>query len=338
MENYLLCCDWGTSVFRLQVIHIADFTVLAQEVSPDGIATTFNSWKQQAGEDAVPKPEFFRRQLKTKIAGLANRASIPLDHVPMIISGMASSSIGMEDVPYAQLPFALNGSRASVCYFDSQVDFPHEVYLVSGVRSGEDVMRGEETQLIGVTTLLRSTDRTLDDAIFICPGTHSKHMYVRQGQLVDFHTYMTGEVFSLLATHSILKNSVDVEQLTDSLEHSPDAFKRGLKDADSCALLNRIFTTRTNQLFGKLNSQENALYLSGLLIGSELKPLQKKTKQELVLCCGSSLYPFYTLAIAELGLADRTTIVPPELVDKAAIVGQVILFQNHRKKLNEVVK
>ncbi|GAA4396128.1 2-dehydro-3-deoxygalactonokinase [Nibrella viscosa] len=338
MENYLLCCDWGTSFFRLQLVHIADYTILDQEVSPDGIAATYNAWKLDAAGEAVPRSQFFRRQLHAQITRLAGRIGMSLDHVPVVISGMASSSIGMEDVPYATLPFALNGSRASVCYFDSQVEFPHDVYLVSGVRSGEDVMRGEETQLIGVTPLLGTVDRKLDDAIFICPGTHSKHMYVSQRQLVDFHTYMTGEVFNLLATHSILKNSVEVEHLTASLAIDPEAFKLGVREADACAILNRLFTIRTNQLFGKLSSQENALYLSGLLIGTELKPLRKPEKQELVLCCGSRLSPFYTLAIEELGLAERTTILSPELVDKAAIVGQVMLFQNHQKPEKEVVK
>lgn len=338
MKNYLLCCDWGTSIFRLQLIHITDFNILGQEVSPDGIANTYNAWQQLAEEDTLPRAQFFRRQLKAKITQLSARVGFSLDTVPVVISGMASSSIGMEDVPYATLPFALNGSRASVRYFDCQDDFKHDVYLVSGVKSSEDVMRGEETQLVGVTALLDTIDREQDEVVFMCPGTHSKHMYVRQGQLVDFHTYMTGEVFSLLASHSILRNSVDIEQLTESLEQNPAAFLLGLKEADACAILNRIFTIRTNQLFGKLNNQENALYLSGLLIGSELKPLQKKPQQALVLCCGSSLYSFYTIAVKELGLAGRTTIVPPELVDKAAIVGQVILFQNHRKQEKEVLK
>lgn len=332
MSNYLLCCDWGTSFFRLRLVNSADYRLIEEVTSQQGIASIFNSWKAIGERTGIAKEQFFREELIKQIEILAHKSAIKLDQVPIAVSGMASSSIGMDEIPYASLPFAMDGSQASVRYFDASVTFPHELILISGVKSEEDVMRGEETQLIGLSALLESAGNRPNEAIYIFPGTHSKHMYVQEGQLLNFETYMTGEVFNLMASTSILRDSIDVSAFNDFSEDNLFAFKMGLKEADF-PLLNRLFTVRTNQLFGSLTKQQNAFFLSGLLIGAELKPLQEKTHWQLVLCSGTNLFPFYQQAIEDLQLSNRTTIIPAELIDKAAIVGQILLFQNQNLKV-----
>ncbi|RCR70951.1 2-dehydro-3-deoxygalactonokinase [Larkinella punicea] len=327
MSTYLLCCDWGTSFFRLRLINRSDYRLIEEVTSQQGIASIYTNWKAIGERAGIGKEQFFRDALLKQIDLLASNAGIKLDQVPVAVSGMASSSIGMDEIPYASLPFAMDGSQASFRHFDATETFPHELILISGVRSQEDVMRGEETQLIGLTALLDREGNRPNEAIFIFPGTHSKHMYVQGGQLLNFETYMTGEVFNLMASTSILKDSVDVSGFNDFSEGNLAAFKAGLSEAGS-PLLNRLFTVRTNQLFGNLTKQQNAFYLSGLLIGAELKPLQEKENWQLVLCSGTNLFPFYKQAIEDLKLAGRTTTMAAERIDKAAIIGQVILFQN----------
>lgn len=334
--SYLLCCDWGTSTFRLRLMNILTFECVAEVVSPAGIAATFDDWKKGGEQTGISKEHFFRRQLEAQIDRLSAKTTIPLADIPVVISGMASSSIGMAEVPYATLPFATDGSQSGIRHFAAQADFPHEmpheIMLISGVRSQRDVMRGEETQLIGLIELLDlPTDKT-GDAIFIFPGTHSKHLYIQAGQLVNFDTYMTGELFGLLATQSILSDSVDLSDLTLFSEHDADAFRQGVTEAQSSEMLNRLFTVRTNQLFGRLTKKQNALYLSGLLIGTELKPLSANGNGQIVLCSGNNLSAFYAVAIETLGLSNRTVTVSPDLVDRAASVGQIILFQNQTVK------
>lgn len=330
--SYLLCCDWGTSVFRLRLMNTLTFECVAEVMSPAGIAGTFDDWKKSNEQTGISNEHFFRRQLKTQIDRLAAKTTIRLADIPVVISGMASSSIGMAEVPYANLPFATDGSQSGVRHFAAQAEFPHEMMLVSGVRSQQDVMRGEETQLIGLIELLDLPTEVTREAIFIFPGTHSKHLYIQAGQLVNFDTYMTGELFSLLATQSILSDSVDVSDLTLFNEHDTDAFRQSVTEAQSSEMLNRLFTVRTNQLFGKLTKKQNALYLSGLLIGTELKPLSTNENGQIVLCSGSNLSAFYSVAIETLGLSDRTVTVSPDLIDRAASVGQIILFQNQTVK------
>ena len=328
MTNYLLCCDWGTTSFRLQLLNVADYHCLGESQSPIGVANTFNNWKTAGESKGISREQFFRQQLSQQIDLLATKLSMNLLNIPVVISGMASSSIGMAEVPYARLPFAVDGSQASIRRFAQQPDFPHEIFLISGVRSQhDDVMRGEETQLIGLMALLDGADDKADDAICIFPGTHSKHLYIQNRQLIHFRTYMTGEVFDLMARQSILANSVDSSTLSDVSDAAITAFKQGVQQAKSSVILNSLFSVRTNQLFDKLTKKQNALYLSGLLIGTELNHLLEKQKLSLVLCSGSTLSVFYKLALDELHLTNSTRILSAELIDKAASVGQVRLYQ-----------
>ncbi len=327
MPQLLLCCDWGTSSFRLQLMNVVDYQCIAEIQSSTGIAGIFDKWAAMG--EGLTRGQFFRRELSEQIGQLSTTADILLTHVPVVLSGMASSSIGMEEIPYASLPFAVDGSQASVRHFEPQPDFLHDMFLISGIKSQNDVMRGEETQLIG---LLNETGRPMTDAICIFPGTHSKHLWVKNGQLTQFETYMTGEVFDLMAKRSILKDSIDLTGFSEFSSATNQAFRQGVQESTSSTILNSLFTVRTNQLFDKFTKIENAFYLSGLVIGTELTPLTKQENWPLILCGGSNLSAFYELALNELNLSGRTLTIPTSLMDRAASVGQIRLFQNQFAK------
>lgn len=330
MNDYLLSCDWGTSSFRLRLVDTRTGRVLGEHLLPIGVAATFDTWKVEHDRTEVERETFFSQFLKAQINTLADSLSVSLEQVPVVLSGMASSSIGMAELPYANLPFSLDGSQVSVRWFAPRPEFKfgHRLLLVSGVRSPRDVMRGEETQLIGLRDILTEGTRS----VLIFPGTHSKHMYVEGSQLIDFQTFMTGEVFSVLTSHSILKESTDAAKLIDGLQLDPATFRRGVQASESPSLLHNLFTVRTNQLFGKLTRPQNALYLSGLLIGSELRGLLPKSDWRLVLCCDNNLIDFYTEALAELGLLERTTRIDAERIRYAATEGHLNIL-NHQLTL-----
>lgn len=282
----------------------------------------------------ISREQFFRQQLKRQVNRLAEKVGFSVDGAYLVISGMASSSIGMAEVPYATLPFPVDGSQASLKRLDIQPTFPHEILLLSGVRSEHDVMRGEETQLIGLLALLKAEAKPPTDAILIFPGTHSKHIYVQDEQLVDFRTFMTGEVFNLMANDSILKDSVEISSTSRFAKNELEAFKSGVNEVESDALLTSLFRVRTNQLFNKLSKRQNALYLSGLLIGSELKTLTGRPERPLILCSGTNLFELYKLAMQELNLSDRTTTISAHLLDKATMIGQVKIMQDQLITVN----
>lgn len=329
MKKHLLSCDWGTSSFRLRLVNVADHEVVGEVTTPNGIGAVYNAWRESAG---AVRGDFYRSVIATQVAALAKQTGLDINGVPIVLSGMASSSIGMQELPYATLPFALDGSHLGVKQYEEQPGFPHEITLVSGVRSDHDVMRGEETQLIGLGAAMDLSGR---DAIFIFPGTHSKHMFVRDGRLIDFKTFMTGEVFNLMANQSILKDSIDHYRQPDFNAEAADAFRAGIRESGSGNILNALFTVRTNQLFDLFSKRENGMFLSGLLIGHEIRDLTRETDAQLVLCGGNNLYQLYKAAIETLGLAGRTTIIPSEIVDRAATSGHIRIFENQILTLNK---
>jgi 2-dehydro-3-deoxygalactonokinase len=327
IENYLFCCDWGTSSFRLRLINTADHQVMGEVLSEDGIANTYNSWKANGETDSVDKLEFFKAKLREAVGALFRKLNLKLDEVPIVISGMASSSIGMDDVPYAELPFPVDGSECRFRFYPAEDGFAHSITLVSGVKAEKDVMRGEETQLVGLMSLLDKSTAA-KDGILIFPGTHSKHLYVSQNKLVNIQTFMTGELFSLMAHSSVLKNSVKPTSLSAFSNVDADAFKSGVQESVSTNILSSLFSVRTNELFGKLTKEQNFFYLSGLLIGAELKGLHDQESWQLMLCSGSNLFELYKAAMEELKLLGRTTIIPAALIDRAAVAGQIKIFES----------
>lgn len=332
MSKYLLSCDWGTSSFRLRLVNVKDHDVVAEVTSPNGIGAVYNAWQEVHHANQMPRAEYYRSIIATQVAALEKQTGINLTGVSIVLSGMASSSIGMQELPYARLPFALDGAHLGTQHYGYQAGFRHELTLVSGVRSDHDVMRGEETQLIGLGAAMDLSGR---DAIFIFPGTHSKHMFVRDGRLIDFKTFMTGEVFNLMANQSILKDSIDHYHQPDFNAEAAGAFRSGIRESGSGNILNALFTVRTNQLFDLMNKRENGMFLSGLLIGYEIRDLAKETSAQLVLCGGGNLYHLYKAAIEALGLAGRATIIPSEIVDRAATMGHIRIFENQYLTLNK---
>jgi len=332
MSKHLLSCDWGTSSFRLRLVNVTDHDVVGEVTSPNGIGVVYNAWQEANADGPVMRGDYYRSIIQTQVTALNSQTGIDLAGIPIVLSGMASSSIGMQELPYATLPFALDGAHLGMKHYSEQPDFLHEITLISGVRSDHDVMRGEETQLIGLGAAMDLSGR---DAIFIFPGTHSKHMFVRDGRLIDFKTFMTGEVFNLMANQSILKDSIDQYLQSDFNEEAAAAFRSGIRESGSGNILNALFTVRTNQLFDLLNKRENGMFLSGLLIGYEIRDLTKETSAHLVLCGGNNLYQLYKAAIETLGLAGRATIIPSEIVDRAATTGHIRIFENQHLTLNK---
>jgi 2-dehydro-3-deoxygalactonokinase len=333
MDKHILCCDWGTTSFRLRLVERQNYQVHAEYLTKDGVAGTYRDWKEQ---DEISRFDFYAAILKNSIKELAKKTSFILDSIPIIVSGMASSSIGMEELPYAELPFESNGSQASVRVFKDFNGMDAPLLLVSGLKSHEDVMRGEEAQLIGLLKLNEITIQGSEKIVFVFPGTHSKHIVVQDRFVTDFHTYMTGEIFNIMTEHSILKDSVHSSSDSDlKNQESIKAFLKGVEISGTSALLHSLFTVRTGQLFGQFTKEQNSFYLSGLLIGSELRQLKDGNYDRLIICSGKHLYEHYKLAAEAISLKLNTTFIQPELIDKATIAGQVQIFNATQTTSNE---
>jgi 2-dehydro-3-deoxygalactonokinase len=261
----MIAVDWGTSSCR------------AYRISPQGeILETRSSAK---GILAV-SPGAFPKVLEEHIAGWSAE--------PVLMSGMVGSRQGWVEAPYVQCPA---GEREIARHL---VKADERIWIVPGVsyvdESGvPDVMRGEETQILGVMEQLR------EEAVVCLPGTHSKWLRVRGGKIVAFRTYFTGELFAVLKAHSLLGRMME--------DGAPDerAFAEGVdRSADEGGLLHHLFGVRTRGLFGELAAGPSASYLSGLLIGHELRSMSAAASFSIL--GAPDLAAIYARAAALLGM------------------------------------
>lgn len=298
---YLISCDWGTSSFRLYLVQASDGSILQEVREGLGIKELMTQWQKSGTPDRLA---FFLQYLEFRIYLLSKKGEIVLDELPVFISGMASSSIGMLELPYAQLPFALDGSDLLIRQLQHDSAPKRAYFLLSGLRSQSDVMRGEESQLIGLAGHFQKKS-----AVAILPGTHSKHVYVEAGRIVNFRTYMTGEFFAILCQHSILQSSLAAAEAGAPFDEA--SFTKGVQAALQDNLLSASFHVRTNELLHQWNAQSNFNYLSGLLIGCELRDLP--AGESVYLCGGGRLQRPYALALALIGRQEY------QVLDAAAV-------------------
>jgi 2-dehydro-3-deoxygalactonokinase len=181
----------------------------------------------------------------------------------LLICGMAGNRNGWHEAPYVSCPATLNDLAEQLVSPRHSLPFP--CAIIPGVKtvttSGlPDVMRGEELQVFGAARL-----GAMAEGFFCLPGTHSKWAQLKQHQIVQFSTYMTGELYTLMRTHSSLSSLCNDEAV------DPDAFELGLEHArTNPALLSQLFTPRAMAVTGCLQPQQVSSYLSATLIASEI--------------------------------------------------------------------
>jgi len=311
-----LSLDWGTSSFRIRLIEtdLEQIKILHELNNSLGVSSIQQSWNHS--KEKIPRLEFFINSLNGPLKTIKGQSGMAIDGIPLVISGMASSSIGMYELPYSPLPLDLIGGNLSHRIFNVP-GFPHPIVLISGVSDDHDVMRGEETQLLGCHDA-----KMKKDSVYIFPGTHSKHIHVRDGKAIGFKTYMTGELFHLLTEHSILRDNVEKSEILSRKE-----FISGMLHARSNEFLGSLFTVRTNIILDGMDKGDNYSFLSGLLIGHEILELVKND-YHIYLCPNKRLSENYTLALEVTSLLDRATILSHETVDRAVVRGQLSILIN----------
>lgn len=250
LVNGLLALDWGTSSLRGALLD-AQGAVLQERSFARGILSV-----PPGGFPAV-LAELFGDWLPGESAQGAPRLCL--------IAGMAGSQQGWLEAPYCPCPAGFAELSQRLAWIDGVK--PGRIAIVPGLSCENagcpDVMRGEETQVFGALQLLG-----LQDATCVLPGTHSKWVQVRGGRITGFATFMTGEVYALLRQHSILARTLPAQD--GALDEA--AFDDGVAHAlQGASLLNTAFSTRTLALFKRREGPALASYLSGLVIGEELR-------------------------------------------------------------------
>ena len=253
MAAALIAIDWGTTSARAYRLD-AQGEILDRRSAPLGVQQVI--------------PGGFPAALK-RLLGDGVDADVPL-----LACGMIGSRQGWIEAPYVHCPARPEEIAANLSWVDGT-----RLAIVPGLICHDadgvpDVMRGEETQILG----------TLDGALpslprlIVLPGTHSKWVRVGPDGIEAFATFMTGELYALLQQHSILG------RLATTGASDETAFARGVRMSlrDKGALPHDLFTARTLALTDALAPEGVPDYLSGLLLGAEVAAAQRWADRDAV--------------------------------------------------------
>lgn len=244
MSASLIGVDWGSSNTRA-FLYAPDGGLLEQRQSSIGVA-------QYRGEEGV-----------RALYGWLQDWLLQHPEAPLLMCGMVGSASGWRECPYVAAPAGTGELAGALLRFWHQ---GRPVSIVPGVSHGSpndgfrDVMRGEETQIVGLPLLCAEPPE-----LVLTPGTHNKWIRLEQGRIVALSTYMTGELFALLRQHSLI-----APVIADG-EWDEESFLAGL-DTALCQpdWLHQLFGVRARGVQHIMPPAVLGQWLSGLLIGYEL--------------------------------------------------------------------
>jgi 2-dehydro-3-deoxygalactonokinase len=276
-----IALDWGTSNLRAWGIG-ADGEVVAEASSDKGMGKLDRAGFEPALLDLVGD-------------------WLPQDRRTVVMAcGMVGARQGWVEAPYRQAPCrpVFSDAIASPVTRDPRLS----VKVLPGIKQIEpspDVMRGEETQIAG----LLADDPGFEGTLCL-PGTHTKWVRISGGEIVHFKTFMTGELFNLLATQSVLRHSLSDAELDEA------EFARVVQsmDSESNTFAERLFGIRAQGLVASLDPAMAKARLSGTLIGTELAAARTYWQDQTVLIVGNGPQAeTYADGLRALGQAPRMT-------------------------------
>ncbi len=280
MSGRFIAIDWGTTNRRCYLVQ--DGELLRGEGDGRGaLAVGPGGWEAE-------------------VAGVRAR----FGDLPLLCAGMVGSSRGWREACYVPCPATLGDLAAAMLRIDARTMIVPGVMLRRDDR--RDVMRGEEVQLLGAV----AAGLAPRDALLCQPGTHAKWAWLRGGAIARFATAMTGEVFALLQTHSLL-----APQMAGAVAPG-EAFLAGVADSARGDLLADLFGVRADALLG--GPRAEAAYASGLLIGSDVRA---RRAAEVWLVADGAVGVLYAAAIEALGGA-----VHPVASEAAFVAGAAALY------------
>jgi 2-dehydro-3-deoxygalactonokinase len=297
MTERFIALDWGSTSFRA---YLADRS-----------GAVFDSASAPAGILSVSDGDFD--------AALERLLPAWGTSLPVMAAGMITSRQGWIELPYVPCPAGAADLAAALRPHVSKRG--RVIHFSTGLscRSKDgmpDVMRSEETQVLGS---LES-----GSAVYVAPGTHSKWIDAASDRIAHFSTYVTGEVFAALRTHTL------IGKLIVDAPHDGEAFARGVKAAlaDPGGLLHRVFSVRSLALFGEMKPEHLASYLSGQVIGTEVahaRASRPETKNAIILASeGIGSRYAEAMAIAGIKANPGNSLAIVRGLAKIAVLGGVL--------------
>jgi len=270
-EAAFLAIDWGTTNRRVYAVD-ADGMIVATERDDRGVL-------------AIAPGQF-----AAELAGIRTR----FGDRPVLCAGMVGSVRGWVEVPYLPCPADLGALARALHWVEPGVAIVPGLSIVDhgpGDAKRGDVMRGEEVQLLGSVP----AGLAPPDALLCQPGTHCKWAWMADGRVDRFRTTITGEMFALLRGHSLLADFLKGDVADGA------AFREGVAAAGDATLLSRLFGVRADGLLGLRAREDAAAFVSGLLIGSDVREQALAPGQAVHVLADPALGSLYATAIGLAG-------------------------------------
>lgn len=258
--SYFIAVDWGTSRLRAFLC----------KVKPDG---SLQLLTRGAGLGVSKSALSFEETLMECISPW----EFEYGKLPVLMAGQIGSSIGWKETPYLACPISPQKLAQSCVNFECN---GYQISVIPGLscqleNDNYDCMRGEELQILGWLQL--SPENQVGQHLICLPGTHTKWVLVQDGKIKLFKTALTGELFDLLANNSVLIQ----EKATLFNQEAFDAGAAFTLNSEMGSFIHGLFSVRSRQLFGQLSADEATSYLSGLLIGSDIRAAMNATEWNL---------------------------------------------------------
>jgi len=261
--GHFLAVDWGTTNRR--IYRIEGGRAVSTERDDRGVTTVATGGFE--GEVAAIRKRF--------------------GDLPMLLAGMVGSNIGWRLAPYVQAPAGIPELIRDLLWIDNRTA------IVPGIATKDDVMRGEEVQLLGAV----EAGLVPPDSLLCQPGTHCKWAEMEAGKVARFTTAMTGELFGLLRSHGLLASQLGGEVKLD------DAFRAGVEEGGRRDLAASLFRIRATKLLGLRDDADAASFASGLLIGADVSARLEGRHDPVHILADPHLGGLYAAAIKAQGSA-----------------------------------
>lgn len=280
--------DWGTSNLRLWAVG-DDGSILCEHKSSSGMRT-------------LAKSEF-----KTTLNEALGYLGCNKTDVPVVMCGMVGSRQGWTEAPYKNLPVSFDAIIGAARRIDDVQE--RDTQILPGIARLDDVlpdvMRSEETQLLGLQALGKF-EEAAGEMLVCMPGSHAKWALVGEGQIKHFHTAMTGELIAACMSETVLRHSFRSATVMPKIDSEHEVFLAAVDNAlaNPSGVLNALFATRSRDLLGNAGSTESAAWLSGSVIGHDVAAALDRCGRgkSTILVGGGKQGPLYQVAMRRAGL------------------------------------
>ena len=274
MGSYDLVIDGGTTNLRVALLN-EEGIVMAASKKEAGVSHTaidgHNGRLKEAVGDAI-------KEL------MAEYHLCPADIARCVAYGMITSREGLVEIPHLTAPADAPALRRGMVRKSFPEIAPFPIAFIPGVKNNVDaalldsfasmdMMRGEETEAVGLWSLLRPTG----PGVFVLPGSHNKLIKMGEdGQILGCRTVMSGELLSALTRHTLLAGSVG--QSFATLEtYDREMALRGYHEAEASGLGRAAFAGRILSTLYQQPPDKVASYLLGAVTQTDAAALKAFT-------------------------------------------------------------